>query len=187
MLLAACGPSPTPQVIKETVVVEKEVEKIVTKEVEKVVEKIVEKIVEVTPVPVAGEEKITMWFNSSTEPPSLDPAIAEDTVSIDLTTNLFLGLTHIDPNTQEVVPELATDWDVSEDGLVWTFHMREDARWVRYNPGTELVEDLGPVTAQDVVYGTKRTLNPLTASTYAFTLCTFSRVARSSTRPTRMP
>ncbi|MGQ9585093.1 MAG: hypothetical protein ACUVXG_06795, partial [Anaerolineae bacterium] len=60
MFLAACGPAPTPIVVKETVVVTKEVqkevtkevEKVVTKEVEKVVTKEVEKVVEVTPTPV---------------------------------------------------------------------------------------------------------------------------------------
>lgn len=168
MILAACGPAPTPQVIKETVVVEKvvtqEVEKVVTKEVEKVVE------VQVTPTPVPGEEKVTLNWNLGTEPPTLDPALAEDTTSVACIENLFLGLTDLDPETNEVVPELATEWSVSEDGLVWTFKMRQDAKWVRYNRATGEVAEVGPVTAPDVVYGIKRTLNPKTASGYAYVL-----------------
>jgi oligopeptide transport system substrate-binding protein len=166
MILAACGPAPTPQVVKETVVVEK----VVTKEVEKVVTKEVEKVVEVTPTPVPGEEKVTLNWNLGTEPPTLDPALAEDTTSVACIENLFLGLTDLDPETNEVVPELATEWSVSEDGLVWTFKMRQDAKWVKYNRGTGKVEELGPVTAHDVVYGVKRTLNPKTASGYAYVL-----------------
>jgi len=98
MLLAACGPAPTPQVIKETVVVEKEEtvvvekEKVVTKEVEKVVTKEVEKevIVEVTPTPVPGEDKVTLYWNLETEPPTLDPALTQDSVSVNCTENLEL-------------------------------------------------------------------------------------------------
>ena len=182
MLLAACGPAPTPVVVKETVVVEKEVEKIVTKEVEKIVEKevekvvtqevekIVEKIVEVTPTPVPGEDKVTLHNNLGTEPPELDPALGTDTTSINCIENLFLGLTDLEPATNDVVSELATEWSVSDDGLVWTFKMRDDVSWVRYNVGTGEVEELEPVTAHDVVYGTKRTLNPKTASNYSYVL-----------------
>jgi oligopeptide transport system substrate-binding protein len=66
-----------------------------------------------------------------------------------------------------VQPELATDWSVSEDGLEWTFNMRDDATWVNYKPSTGVVEQ-GPVTANDIVYGTKRTCDPRTGSQYAY-------------------
>jgi len=170
LILTAC-PQPTPQVIekvvKETVVVE--VEKPV--EVQKIVEvtKVVEKIVEVTPTPVPVEEKITLNWNFGTEPPTLDPALATDTTSVDLLRNLQVGLTQLTPDG-DVLPMLATDWDISEDGLEYTFHLRDDAKWVVYHPGTGEIEVMRPVTAQDVVYGTKRTLDPRTASDYAYVL-----------------
>jgi len=69
-----------------------------------------------------------------------------------------------------VVAELATEWSASDDGLVWTFKMRDDVNWVQYSPGTGEVTELGPVTAHDVVYGVKRTLHPETASPYAYVL-----------------
>ncbi len=88
-----------------------------------------------------------------------------------------MGLTRPDPVTGEVLPYLATDWDVSEDGTVYTFNMRDDIPWVNYDPATgewaqEVDEEGNPrfVTAQDVVYGVKRTIDPDTASDYAYVL-----------------
>jgi len=170
MVLAACAPA-TPQVIekivKETVVVEKEVavEKVVKETV--VSEKVVE--VQVTPTPVPGTELVTLNWNFSTEPPTLDPSLAEDTTSNDVIESLFLGLTGLGQKG-EVLPELATEWSANATGDVYTFKMRQDAKWVNYNTGTKETTEVGPVTAHDVVYGVKRTLNPKTASGYAYVL-----------------
>ncbi|HHX43581.1 MAG TPA: peptide ABC transporter substrate-binding protein [Chloroflexi bacterium] len=81
---------------------------------------------------------------------------------------LFLGLTDFDDETLEVIPELATEWSASADGLTWTFKMRDDVSWVHYDPATKKVTKQRPVTAHDVVYGVQRTLNPETASDYAY-------------------
>jgi len=90
---------------------------------------------------------------------------------------LFLGLTDFDDATNEVIPELATEWSASADGLAWTFKMRNDVPWVRYNPATgettvQTDEEGNPlmVKAQDVEYAVKRTLDPATASDYAYVL-----------------
>ena len=107
-------------------------------------------------------------MNLGTEPPTADPGLATDTTSVQVDELLFLGLTDFDDQTLEVVPELATDWSVSDDGLVWTFNMRKDAEWVQYDPATKKVTKQGPVTANDVVYGVKRTIDPATASDYAY-------------------
>lgn len=61
--------------------------------------------------------------------------------------------------TDEIIPALAKDWSVSEDGLVWTFNLR-DANW----------SDGKPVTAEDFKYSWLRTLDPKTASGYSFLL-----------------
>jgi oligopeptide transport system substrate-binding protein len=82
---------------------------------------------------------------------------------------MFMGLTAFD-QTAQVVPALATEWSASEDGLTWTYNMRDDVHWIHRNPTTGEFEDLGPVTAQDVEYGVKRTLDPTTASDYAYVL-----------------
>ena len=172
LLLAACSPTPTstPVRVVETQIVEKVVTRIVERIVTLETERVVEKIVEVTPTPAPHEEKITLNWNLGEEPSTLDPALAGDKASVACVENLFLGLTDLHPATNEVVPELATEWTVSKDGLVWTFTMRRDARWVRYRPGTGEVADVGPVTAHDVVYGVRRALNPSTASQDAYVL-----------------
>jgi len=166
--LAACA-APTPVV--------KEVEKIVEKPVEvvKEVEKKVEVVVTATPVPVP--EVVTLNANLGSEPPQVDPALTTDTTSVQLDEAMFLALTDFDDVTNEVIPELATEWSVSEDGLTWTFKMRNDVPWVKYNTVTGQVEqvldaDGNPriVNAHEVEYAVKRTLNPETASDYAYVL-----------------
>lgn len=102
----------------------------------------------------------TANLNLGTEPPTLDPALSTDNVSIDLVRSLFVGLTDIDEKTSQVIPDLATKWDTSADGKVYTFYMRKDVKWT----------DGTPVTARDVEYGIKRTLAPETASKYAYVL-----------------
>ena len=100
------------------------------------------------------------WNFGAGEPPTLDPALGSDTTSILVIEQLFLGLTDFNDETMEIVPELATSWEVSEDGLVWAFHMRKDVYWT----------DGTPVTAHDIEYGVKRTCDPATASSYAYVL-----------------
>ncbi|MCK4419896.1 peptide ABC transporter substrate-binding protein, partial [Candidatus Aerophobetes bacterium] len=109
--------------------------------------------------PVFGEVKVLHW-NLGTEPPTLDPALATDTTSVFVDEQLFLGLTDFNDETMEVIPELAIHWRASDDGLVWTFVMRDDIKWTNGKP----------VTAYDVEYGVKRTLDPATASNYAYML-----------------
>jgi oligopeptide transport system substrate-binding protein len=178
-LIAACGAQPTPETITvvETVVVEKEVEGetvtvVETVEVVKEVE-VVETVEVVKEVEVAAADpdadRVRLDTVVGTEPPSLDPALATDTTSIFFVRQMFVGLTKFD-ETAQVEPYLATDWTASEDGLTWTFNLRDDIRWVTRNPNTGEFEDLGPVTAQDVEYGVKRTLDPNSASDYAYVL-----------------
>jgi len=116
-----------------------------------------------------AENPVTLNWNFATEPPSLDPSLGTDTTSISIINELFLGLTELDPETQEVTPELATDWSVSDDGLVWTFNLRDDVPWVKMVDGA--VTPTGDmVTANDIVYGLKRTCDAATASDYAYVL-----------------
>jgi len=174
-LVVACGGAAQPETITvvQTVVVEKEVQGETVTVVETVVvEKEVEKIVEVPAAAEPGEDVVTLNVNWNTEPPSLDPSLATDNVSINIIGTLFLGLTAFDGD--QVVPQLATDWETPDNGKTWVFHMRDDAVWVNYNPGTGEFTEIGPVTAADVVYGVKRSLDPRTASTYAYTLYNIS-------------
>jgi oligopeptide transport system substrate-binding protein len=70
--------------------------------------------------------------------------------------DLISGLTTDGPDGNPV-PAMATAWETSPDGLVWTFHMRQ-ARW----------SDGVPVTADDFVFAYRRILDPRTASIYAY-------------------
>ncbi len=113
-------------------------------------------------------EPITNYLTASSQISTLDPQRADDVVSINVIENLFLGLTNYDPMTPgAIVPELATSWDVSDDGLTWTFHLRDDVPWIRWNPDTDEAEVLRNVTAADVEYGIKRACDPRLAAYYS--------------------
>ncbi len=171
LTLAACAPESEVVEVVETVVVEKEGETVV----ETV---IVEKEVEVEAEPEEVDEPVTLYWNWATEPPTLDPSLATDTTSVDAIRNLFVGLTQFHPDTGEVEPYLATEWSAGEDeegNQTWTFTMRDDIAWVNYDPTTgettQVTDAEGTplfVDAHDVVYGAKRTVDPETASDYAY-------------------
>ncbi len=107
--------------------------------------------------------------------PTLDPSLAEDTTSIQVGKELFIGLTHLNEETGAVNPGMAKEWKVSDDGKVYTFSLRDDVAWVQYNPDSGKVEQVTDdngkvriVNAHDFVYGIRRTQNPATASNYAY-------------------
>jgi oligopeptide transport system substrate-binding protein len=111
------------------------------------------------------------------DPRSIDPQKAIDTRDWNLENILFPALTTLDEETNEVLPGLVKGWDVSSDGLVTTFHLIENVPWVRYNATTKAVEQVKDksgnplvVTAEDVLYGWTRALDPATASAAAFML-----------------
>jgi oligopeptide transport system substrate-binding protein len=118
----------------------------------------------------APAEKLetTLMARFPTEPPTFDPNLTTDTTSVQGTFLMFMGLTKLNIDDMSPEPWLATKWDISDDGLVYTFHMRKDVQWVDYDPATGNAEKKRPVNAHDVEFGTKRTCNPETASDYAY-------------------
>ena len=98
-----------------------------------------------------------MVLNS--EPPTLDWNLATDGVSFLVITNLMEGLTEYDDHLNPK-GAIAKRWTVSEDGLTYTFYLREDVVW----------SDGLPVTASDFEYSWKRLLSPKTAAEYAYFL-----------------
>ncbi|MDB4899588.1 MAG: ABC-type transporter, periplasmic subunit [Gemmatimonadetes bacterium] len=83
------------------------------------------------------------------DPRSLDPALSTDVPTGRAVAYLFDGLTRFTPDAR-VVPGLATSWDVSPDGSVYTFHLR---RGVRFTDGT-------PFAARQVLTSWQRVLDP---------------------------
>src|SRR5262245_16400337 len=71
---------------------------------------------------------------------------------------LFEGLLVRDPKTLRPVPGVASAWEISPDGLRYTFHLRPEARW----------SDGQPVTASDFVYAWRRLEDPAFGSEYAY-------------------
>ena len=98
-------------------------------------------------------------MNIETEPPSLDWSIATDNWSIHVINNIMNGLTRYDDDLV-AQPALAERWDVSDDGMVYRFHLRKDVEWT----------DGVPLTARHFVDGWRRLLDPATAAEYAYFL-----------------
>lgn len=101
----------------------------------------------------------TIRMPLDTEPPSLDPQLAQDVTSFHMVTNLFEGLTKLTPDGG-TSPAVARSWETREDGRVYLFHLDPAARW----------SDGKPVTAQDFVYAWRRLVDPNVAAEYAYIL-----------------
>lgn len=100
-------------------------------------------------------------FNLHSNPPTLDPGLAQDTVAHAVLNGLFEGLTRSSEGG-EAVPGTAEKWEISPDGTKYTFHLRKDAKWSNGDP----------VTAEDFEFSWKRVLDPKTepAPPYAYQL-----------------
>ena len=94
--------------------------------------------------------------NNGEEPQTLDPHLAEGLPSAHILRDLFEGLTAESPEGR-IIPGAAVRWNISRDGKTYTFYLRRDAHWSNGDP----------VTAEDFVYGLRRSANPVTASNYA--------------------
>ena len=85
---------------------------------------------------------------------TLDPAIGYDWQNWSMIKSLFSRLMDYKPGTTELTPDLATSFDISADGLTYTFHLRAG---VKFHNGRAM-------TADDVAYSYNRTVNPKTQS-----------------------
>jgi ABC-type transport system substrate-binding protein/ABC-type branched-subunit amino acid transport system substrate-binding protein len=94
--------------------------------------------------PALGEE--TLVFAQSADAGTLDPALETSANSLAPATHIYEGLTDFEPGSTTPVPKLATSWEASDDGLEWTFHLREG---VTFHDGT-------PFNADAVVFNFER-------------------------------
>lgn len=100
---------------------------------------------------------------------SLDPQLATDGTSFEVIADFTDGLMQMDA-TGASVPAIAQSIDVSEDGLTYTFHLREDANWSNGEP----------VTADDFVFGWQRAVDPANASEYSYMLSDIGQVKNAA-------
>ncbi len=110
---------------------------------------------ETEPQEGTSEEQI-LTISLGAEPDSLDVAKATDIYCLKVAEQITepLVIKEVENDEDVIKPAVAESWEVSDDGLVWTFKLREDAKW----------SDGEPVTAQDFVYGMGRFVDPDTAS-----------------------
>ena len=103
------------------------------------------------------DEADTLRINLASEPDRLDPALLYTVDGACLAVNSFAGLyTHAADGTLQ--PELATGYTVSDDGLTYTFTLREGLTW----------SDGEPLTAEDFVYSWQRAADPANGAVYSY-------------------
>lgn len=100
---------------------------------------------------------------------SLDPQQAVDGTSFEVIANYTDGLMQMDADGK-AIKALAESYELSEDGMTYTFHIREDAKW---SNGT-------PVTAADFVFGWQRAVDPEVASEYSYMLSDIGQVKNAA-------
>jgi len=98
-----------------------------------------------TSVAASAADKVSIAVNTMQIFSSLDPAKVTDYTGYMAIVNMYDALTTVSP-TGEIVPHLAKSWDISQDGLTYTFHLRDDAKF----------QDGTPVKASDFVWSIRR-------------------------------
>lgn len=110
--------------------------------------------------PAADLSAKILHFGNGTEVQDLDPQVVTGVPENKVINALFEGLVIEGPLGTDTAPGVAQRWETSADGLVWTFHLRPEARW---SDGTAL-------TAHDFVRSYRRILTPSLAAEYAYKL-----------------
>ena len=113
----------------------------------------------------ADPEAVT--YNAAAEPGDMNSVTTTDSVSISIMRDTMEGLTSLDQNS-EPIPGVAETWDVSDDGTVYTFHLRDDAVW---SNGEK-------ITADDFVFAWTQLFTPETGASYGGTWASYIKGAQ---------
>jgi len=105
-----------------------------------------------------GNRTGVLHVGNAAEPQGLDPHIVSGVPEHYIITSLFEGLVIKNPVTLEIEPAVAQSWEVSDDGLTYTFHLRDNARWSNGDP----------LTAEDFRWSWERALTPELGSQYNY-------------------
>ena len=100
----------------------------------------------------SGSKENVFRINFS-DPPTFDPHLVTDTTSASIIVEIFSGLVTLNKDL-DIIPDLAESWEVSDDGMVYTFNLRDD---IKFSNGEN-------VTAQDFKWSIERSANPDTGS-----------------------
>ena len=106
-----------------------------------------------TPEALSAERTGGVFRRQWGDPPTLDPHLTGDTTSAFIVVELFGGLVAFNTNL-DLVPDIAERWDISENGRVYTFYLRPNAKF----------HDGKPVTAHDFKWSMERSADPDTGS-----------------------
>ena len=105
----------------------------------------------------SSNDGISIFINTGPEPNTIDPSINVTSDAVFYLIHTFEGLVEKDFNGK-LSPAVAESWEISEDGLTYTFKLRTNAKWT----------DGKPVTANDFVYSWQRVVDPATGSQYGY-------------------
>jgi oligopeptide transport system substrate-binding protein len=98
---------------------------------------------------VAPKDDVLRYISGS-EPESLDPQLGTGQPEARIYMALYDGLVEYHPKTMEPIPALAENWEISQDGTEYIFHLRKDGKFSNGDP----------ITAKDFVYTVRRSLTP---------------------------
>ncbi|MBV9170736.1 MAG: ABC transporter substrate-binding protein, partial [Chloroflexi bacterium] len=115
--------------------------------------------------PAAGKDTLTIVFQPNQG--SLDPHFAATDQEMLIIRNVYNGLLKYKPDTTELTGDLATSWEASQDGLTYTFHLRQDVEWQK---------GFGHFTANDVKASFDRVKDPATKSPFGPSMSTLKEV-----------
>ena len=104
----------------------------------------------------AGLRAATLEISNTGEPGELDPHVINAAPDYQVIPALFEGLLNFEPTTLAPTPGVAERWEISADGLTYTFHLRANAKWSNGDP----------FTSADFVYSFRRALSPALGSQY---------------------
>ncbi|KLI38690.1 peptide ABC transporter substrate-binding protein [Brachyspira hyodysenteriae] len=104
-----------------------------------------------------SEDGISIFINTGPEPNTIDPSINVTSDAIFYLMHTFEGLLEKDMNGK-LIPGVAESWEISEDGLTYTFKLRTNSKWT----------DGKTVVADDFVYSWQRVVDPATGSQYGY-------------------
>ena len=108
-----------------------------------------------------GSKSVSIGYDIPNDAANIDPQFATDLTAKIIVTNIFEGLV-VQNSKGEILPGVAKTWDISSDGLTYSFHLRDNAIWNKEKDNDKAV----PVTAGDFRFAFLRIFNPDAPSPY---------------------